>query len=154
MPSAWRIVRAARANSAFTGEGGRLYGGRWNSRGTAIVYVSEHESLAALELFVHTMPLAPTGRYLSFRLAWEDKMTEYFSFKNLPSNWNAEAPTFETMQIGDDWVRRGISVALAVPSVLSTSEKNFLLNPRHSDFKKIKIGEPIEYRFDPRLLNR
>ncbi len=154
MPFAWRIVRAARANSAFTGEGGRVYGGRWNSRGTALVYVSEHESLAALELFVHTMPLAPTERYLSFRLEWEDKMTEYFSLKNLPPNWNAEPPAFETMQIGDDWVRRGISVALAVPSVLSTSEKNFLLNPTHSDFKRIKISEPIEYRFDSRLLNR
>jgi RES domain-containing protein len=154
MPSAWRIVRAARVNSAFTGEGGRVYGGRWNSRGTAVVYVSEHESLAALELFVHTMPLVPTERYLSFRLEWEDKMTEYFSLKNLPPSWNAAAPTFETMKIGDDWVRRGISVALAVPSVLSTSETNFLLNPRHSDFKKIKISEPIEYRFDPRLLNR
>lgn len=154
MPPAWRIVRAARANSAFTGEGGRVYGGRWNSRGTALVYVSEHESLAALELFVHTMPLAPTERYLSFRLEWEDKMTEYFSLKNLPPNWNAEPPAFETMQIGDDWVRRGISVALAVPSVLSTSEKNFLLNPTHSDFKRIKISEPIEYRFDSRLLNR
>jgi RES domain-containing protein len=154
MPSAWRIVRAARVNSAFTGEGGRVYGGRWNSRGTAVVYVSEHESLAALELFVHTMPLVPTERYLSFRLEWADKMTEYFSLKNLPPSWNVEAPTFETMKIGDDWVRRGISVALAVPSVLSTSEKNFLLNPKHSDFKKIKISEPIEYRFDPRLLNR
>ncbi len=154
MPFAWRIVRAARANSAFTGEGGRVYGGRWNSQGTAVVYVSEHESLAALELFVHTMPLSPTGRYLSFRLEWSDKLTEYFPLKNLTPHWNAEPPTFETMQIGDEWVRRASSVALAVPSVLSTSEINFLLNPRHSDFKKIKISEPIEYRFDSRLLNR
>jgi RES domain-containing protein len=154
MPSAWRIVRASRANSAFTGEGGRVYGGRWNSRGTAVVYVSEHESLAALELFVHTMPLLPTERYLSFQLQWEDKLTEYFSLKDLPRRWNAEPPAFETMQIGDDWVRRGTSVALAVPSVLSTSEVNFLLNPRHSDFKQIKISEPGEYRFDSRLLNR
>jgi RES domain-containing protein len=58
------------------------------------------------------------------------------------------------MQIGDAWVRTGKSVVLAVPSVLSTSEMNFLLNPKHSDFKKIKISHPIEYRFDPRLLNR
>jgi RES domain-containing protein len=58
------------------------------------------------------------------------------------------------MQIGDEWVRRGTSIALAVPSVLSTSEMNFLLNPRHPDFRKIKISEPIEYYFDPRLLNR
>jgi RES domain-containing protein len=154
MASAWRIVRAARVNSSFTGEGGHVYGGRWNSRGTAVVYVSEHESLAALELFVHTMPLSPTERYLSFRLDWEDKLTEHFPLKSLPSRWNAEPPMFETMQIGDDWVRRGSSVALAVPSVLSTSEMNFLLNPRHSDFKKIKISEPIEYRFDSRLMNR
>jgi RES domain-containing protein len=154
MPLAWRIVRAARVHSAFTGEGGRVYGGRWNSRGTAVVYLSEHESLAALELFVHTMPLPPTERYLSFQLEWEDKLTEYFPLKNLPTRWNAEPPTFETMQIGDEWIRRGKSVALAVPSVLSTSEMNFLLNPRHTDFHRIKISKPIEYRFDPRLLNR
>jgi RES domain-containing protein len=154
MRSAWRIVRAARASSAFTGEGARVYGGRWNSRGTTVVYVSEHESLAALELFVHMMPMPPTERYLSFRLEWDDKLTEYFQIKKLPPHWNTEPPTFETMQIGDEWVRRGKSVALAVPSVLSTSEMNFLLNPRHSDYKKIKISEPIEYRFDSRLLNR
>ena len=60
----------------------------------------------------------------------------------------------ETMQIGDEWVRAGTSVALAVPSVLSASEMNFLLNPGHPDFKKIKISRPVEYRFDSRLLNR
>ena len=154
MPSAWRIVRAARVNSAFTGEGARVYGGRWNSRGTAVIYVSEHESLAALELLVHLTPVPPDGRYRSFRLEWDDKLTEYFAVKNLPANWNAEPPTFQTMQIGDEWVHAGKSVALAVPSVLSTSEMNFLLNPKHPDFKKIKISQPVDYRFDSRLLNR
>jgi RES domain-containing protein len=154
MPSAWRIVRAARVNSAFSGEGARVYGGRWNSRGTTVVYVSEHESLAALELLVHLTPLSPNARYLSFRLEWEDKLTEHFPIKNLTPRWSAEPPTFQTMQIGDEWVRDGKSVALAVPSVLSTSEMNFLLNPKHADFKKIKISQPTEYRFDSRLLNR
>jgi RES domain-containing protein len=154
MPSAWRIVRAARVNSAFTGEGARVYGGRWNSRGTAVIYVSEHESLAALELFVHLTPLSPNDRYRSFRLEWEDKLTEYFPVKRLPPHWNAEPPPLQTMQIGDDWVRAGKSVALGVPSVLSTSEMNFLLNPKHSDFKRIKISQPVQYRFDSRLLNR
>ena len=154
MPCAWRIVRAARVNSAFTGEGARVYGGRWNTRGTAVIYVSEHESLAALELFVHLAPLTPEDRYRSFRLEWEDKLTEYFPVKSLPPDWNAEPPTFQTMQIGDEWVRAGKSVALAVPSVLSTSEMNFLLNFRHPDFKRIKISQPVEYRFDSRLLNR
>src|SRR5881398_3168635 len=123
MASAWRIVRAARVSTAFTGEGSRLYGGRWNSRGTPVVYVSEHESLAALEIFVHTMPLSPTERYFSFRV-----------------DWNAEPPTNGSMRVGDDWVRTGRSAVLALPSLLSRSELNFLLNPTHPDFKKIKIG--------------
>ena len=119
-----------------------------------MVYVSEHESLAALELLVHLTPLSPNARYLSFRLEWEDKLTEHFPVEGLPPHWNAEPPTFETMRIGDDWLRAGKHVALALPSVLSASEINFLLNPKHSDFKKIKISEPIEFRFDARLSNR
>ena len=154
MASAWRIVRASREKTAFTGEGARLSGGRWNSRGTAVIYVSEHESLAALELFVHLTPLSPDDRYRSFRVEWEDKLTEYFAVKNLPAHWNAEPPAIQTMRIGDDWVHAGKSVALAVPSVLSTSEMNFLLNPKHPDFKKVKISQPVDYRFDSRLLNR
>ncbi|SRR5438128_11279591 len=154
MLSAWRIVRAIRAKAAFTGEGPWRYGGRWNSPGVRVVYVSEHESLAALELFVHTIPLSPTERYFSFRLEWDDKLKEHFPVRNLPPDWSAEPPTSESMRIGDEWVRRGRSVALAVPSVLSTSEINFLLNPNHVDFKRIKISRPIEYRFDIRLLGR
>jgi len=152
MASAWRIVRAARVGTAFTGEGSRLYGGRWNSRGTSVVYLSEHESLAALEVFVHTMPLSPTEQYISFRVDWDDKLTEYFPIKNLPTDWNAEPPTSGSMRIGDDWVRTGRSVILALPSLLSTSEVSFLLNPNHADFKRIKIASPVKYSFDPRML--
>ena len=154
MPCGWRIVRAARVSTAFSGEGARIYGGRWNSRGTAVIYVSEHESLAALELLVHLTPLPPNDRYLSFRLEWDDKLTDHFPVKNLPPHWNTEPPDLRSMQIGDEWVRAGKAVALAVPSVLSASEVNFLLNPKHPDFKKIKISKPVEYRFDSRLLNR
>jgi RES domain-containing protein len=154
MPSAWRIVRAARARAAFTGEGSRVYGGRWNSRGTSVIYVSEHESLAALELFVHTIPMLPAERYFSFRVDWDDKLTEYFPIKNLPRDWDAEPPTSASMQIGDELVRGARSVALALPSLLSKSEINFLLNPKHPDFKKVKVGPAVEYRFDPRLLGR
>ena len=154
MARAWRIVRAARVSDAFTGEGSRLYGGRWNSPGTAVVYLSEHESLAALEIFVHTMPLSPTERYLSYRVEWDDKLTEYFPIKSLPPNWNDEPPTATSMEIGDRWVNEARSAVLALPSMLSTSEFNFLLNPNHPGYKKIKIGAPVEYRFDPRLLKR
>src|SRR5256885_16203700 len=103
MLSAWRIVRATHVKSAFTGEGARVYGGRWNSPGTGVVYVSEHESLAALELLVHLTPLSPDARYLSFRLEGEAKLTEYFPVKKLPPYLNGETPIFQTIQIGDGW---------------------------------------------------
>ncbi len=119
-----------------------------------MIYLSEHESLAALEILVHTKPLSPTERYFSFRVEWPDELTEYFSAKKLPLNWNAQPPTIASRAIGDHWLDKGRSLALAVPSLLSTSELNFLLNPAHSDFKKIKIRKPVEYRFDPRLHHR
>src|SRR5438132_8049300 len=53
MASAWRIVRASREKTAFTGEGPWRYGGRWNSPGVRVVYVSEHQSTAAFEVFVN-----------------------------------------------------------------------------------------------------
>jgi RES domain-containing protein len=154
MRSGWRIVRASHAKDAFSGEGSRLLGGRWNSVGTTVTYLSEHESLAALELLVHTMPLPPTERYFSFQVQWDHRLTEYFPIDDLPHHWNAERPPIAAQEIGDRWVREKRSVVLALPSLLSTIELNFLLNPNHPDFKKIKIGKPIEYRFDRRLLDR
>ena len=154
MPSAWRIVRAARVGTAFTGEGSQIFPGRWNSRGKAVIYLSEHESLAALEILVHRTPLSPTERYFSFRVEWDDRLTEYFLVKNLPAQWNEQPPTIASREIGDEWLRQKRSAVLAVPSLLSKSELNFLLNPNHPGFRKIRIGKPVEYRFDPRLARR
>jgi RES domain-containing protein len=151
MPSAWRIIREARVRTAFTGEGSRFYPGRWNSRGKAIIYLSQHESLAALETLVHTRPLVATERYLSIRVEWDDALTEYFPVKKLPPRWSEQPPTIASRRIGDEWLAEQRSLALAIPSLLSTSELNFLLNPNHPHFKRIRIHKPVEYRFDTRL---
>jgi len=52
MITAWRIVKRKRAGAAFTGQGARLYGGRWNRAGIAIVYTDKSQSRAALERVV------------------------------------------------------------------------------------------------------
>ena len=119
-----------------------------------MIYLSEHESLAALEILVHTKPFSPIDRYFSFRIEWPNDLTEYWPTKKLPAGWSAQPPTFVSRAIGDQWLAESRSLVLAVPSVLSTSELNFLLNPNHRDFKKIKIHKPVEYRFDSRLLRR
>lgn len=154
MESAWRIVLASEASRAFSGEGAKRYGGRWNSLGTRVVYVSEHQSTAALEVIAHNLPLSVEVKYKAFRLDWPDSLTEILPVKHLPAAWRISPPPLETMEIGDRWVREQRSAVLAVPSSISPADRNFLVNPEHPDFKRIRIATPIDYEFDPRLLGR
>ena len=154
MASAWRIVRASRAKTAFTGEGPWRYGGRWNSAGRRVVYVSEHQSTAAFEIFVHRVPFILEEQYKAFELEWADSLIEVFPANKLPSDWKTSPMPRSTVEIGDAWVREKRSAVLAVPSVISPAEMNFLLNPGHPDFKRIRIHRPIDFDFDPRLLGR
>ena len=154
MVSAWRIVRASRAKAAFTGEGPWRYGGRWNSPGVHVVYVSEHQSTAAFEVFANRVPFILEEEYKAFQLEWPDSLTEIFPGKKLPPNWRISPPPAETMEIGDRWVQEQRSAVLGLPSAISPADTNFLLNPKHPDFKRIRIHPPIDYDFDPRLLGR
>ena len=154
MGSAWRIVLESEAATAFSGEGAWRYGGRWNSRCVRVIYASEHQSTAALEVFVHNKPFSPNERYTAFHLEWPDSLTEWFPVKKLSPNWRVILPPRETREIGDQWVQERRSAVLALPSVISPADTNFVLNPEHRDFKRIRIASPIDYDFDPRLLGR
>ena len=152
MGSAWRIVRARRAATAFTGEGARLYGGRWSSPGVRVVYISEHQSTAALETLVHALPAGVEQRYKAFQLEWPDELAEKLAARKLPADWRASPASSATMQIGDTWAREGRSAVLAVPSAITPADTNFLLNPEHRDFAQIRVGPALDFEFDPRLL--
>ena len=151
MAGAWRIVRRARAGDAFTGEGARQFGGRWNSPGIPIVYTSEHQSLAALEILVHLQPRLSLD-FVAFRLALPDELISYLPLSGLPAHWRVEPPSGATMKLGDTWFRDGRTAFLAVPSAIVPEERNFLLNPLHPDYSKIGIQAPQAFSFDPRLI--
>src|SRR5437899_2618696 len=87
MASAWRIVRASRARTAFTGEGPWLCGARWNSPGVCVVYVSAHRSAAALGIFVQRVPFIVEEEYKGFYFEWPNNLTEIFPIKESPANW-------------------------------------------------------------------
>jgi RES domain-containing protein len=154
MAAGWRIVLESEASTAFAGDGARRYGGRWNSPGLRVIYVSEHQSTAALEVFVHNKPFLPIYKFKAFHLEWPDSLTEIFSLAKLPANWRITPPPVETMEIGDRWIQEKRSAVLALPSAISPADTNFLLNPNHPDFKRIRVARPIDFDFDPRLLNR
>ncbi|HMC28911.1 MAG TPA: RES family NAD+ phosphorylase [Verrucomicrobiae bacterium] len=151
MLQAWRIVKAKHASIAFSGEGAAKAGGRWNSKGTRVIYCSATKSLAALETLVHINPPVPF-KYLVFRIKFDARLVEHPPIRMLPEDWQAEPPPPSTKEIGDNWCRKSRSAVLAVPSVIVPDELNYLLNPVHPHFKKISIGKPERFAFDPRLL--
>jgi RES domain-containing protein len=151
MVSAWRIVKRRHAGSAFSGEGARLFGGRWNYPGTAIVYMAESRALAALEMLVHLDGAELLSSYLTIRADFDEEFVEAITMEQLPTNWRRE-PALETIRgLGEEWAAAGRSPILRVPSVVIPAECNFLLNPRHPHFSRISIGPPIAFEFDKRL---
>jgi RES domain-containing protein len=151
MAEAWRIVKENHAASAFSGEGAGKSGGRWNSRGVPVVYTSSTMSLAALETLVHLNPPV-VFKYVVIRIKFDDALVEILTPKALPPDWRVEPPPQSSQAVGDSWVREARSAVLALPSVIISQELNYLLNPAHPDFKRISIGKPRSFTFDPRLL--
>lgn len=148
----WRIVKPEFAHDAFSGRGARLYGGRWNPRGVAVVYTSATLSLATLELLVGTPRPQRLPEYAAFRCAVPDRLIEELNPALLPEAWRGYPAPPQLQQIGSEWVTSLRSVALAVPSAVIESETNLLLNPDHPDFGEIEISEVRPLRFDLRLV--
>jgi len=158
--SAWRIVSEMHSHSAFDGEGARIFGGRFNRRGTAVVYTSTALSLAILELLVHTDDVRPLVRHVAIRISLEESLVRFVDSRDLPVDWNRQVTPSSAQTFGERWIESGASVALAVPSVLlpdqlawseQKTEYNILLNPRHEDFTSIDIGPAAPLRLDDRF---
>ena len=146
---AWRIVKEKHAATAFSGEGARLYGGRWNSAGVGLVYTSGTQALAALESLVHLNPPV-IFKYAAIPVEFDAALVE--KAPALPADWADQPAPPSTQAIGDLWAKEARSAVLQLPSVIIPGESNYLLNPAHPDFKKISIGKPAAFAFDPRLL--
>jgi RES domain-containing protein len=71
--------------------------------------------------------------------------------EELPADWTEEPPPPSTQALGDQWVRTASSAVLELPSTIVRIEPNYLFNPAHPDFKKVRIGKAMPFAFDPRL---
>ena len=151
MLTAWRIVKRKRARTAFSGEGARQYGGRWNSPGVPMVYTAASQSLAALEMVVHLDSSELLHHYVVIQVGIDEALIEKLDRARLPKDWRADPPPGKVRELGNAWVKSGTSAVLQVPSATLPAENNFLLNPRHPDLPKLVIGKPSAFQFDPRL---
>src|SRR5947209_2080693 len=99
----WRIVKEKHARTAFSGEGARVFGGRWNSTGVSVIYCSEHLSLAALETLVHIVPVMIRDKFRAYRIRFEDSLVTSLTEKKLRKGWNTQPPTAISKNVGDEW---------------------------------------------------
>ncbi len=149
---AWRIVKHKYAKTAFSGEGARVFGGRWNSPGLPVVYAASSQSLAALEMLVHLEAYQLLNHYVIAEVEMDQALITEIGIANLPRNWREDPAPAKAQAIGDAWLRAGRSAVLRLASAVIPNETVLLLNPRHDDFTKIRFGKFESFRFDPRLI--
>jgi RES domain-containing protein len=151
MAQVWRLVKEKHADSAFSGEGARQGGGRFNSPGRPVVYTSESLALAELEILVHLPTSRLLASYVAFRAHLPDEAIETLDRAALPSKWR-ESPVPRSVQaVGDAWLQSGSSLALRVPSAVVPAEDNVLINPEHPRFEEMTIEGPFDPDIDDRL---
>ncbi|MEC5146863.1 RES family NAD+ phosphorylase [Chitinophaga sp. 212800010-3] len=148
------VYRISKCNyiNDLSGTGARLYGGRWNSPGHAIVYTAGSRALSALEVLVH-IPLKNIIQ--DFCIATihipDDIAIKVLTKHDLPSGWQSLAPSPELQHIGDEWIDASRYAVLRIPSVIIADEHNYLINPQHPEAANITITNTQPFTFDPRL---
>ena len=152
MPTGWRIIKAAHRDHAYDGEGARLYGGRWNGPGFAMIYTAESIALAVLEILVHIERQDQLKNYQLGAVNFPDSTVERLDLERLPHRWRKSPGPVSLQEIGNGWLASSASAILQVPSVITGElESNFLLNPVHPDFADVELIDPEPFWIDPRL---
>jgi RES domain-containing protein len=149
----YRLVRKARASEAFSGEGARRYGGRWNPKNIPAVYGSEHLSLAVLEFRINQATYDPQDGFVYFLFEFDEALVEAVTepTKGWRERFSLDGSKTAAQAFGEDWILKSRSAVLSVPSAVLETEHNFVLNTRHPDFPKIQIGPKLELNLDLRL---
>ena len=148
----WRLVKAKHARSAFDGEGARRFGGRWNARGTPVVYLCSSLSLAVLELFVHLTAEDARLRFSAIPVGIPSGLAiQELRIDNLPEEWRSEPPFHACKALGSEWAEANEAALLKVPSVIVPHEFNYVLNPRQPDFSRLSVHKAEPFGFDSRM---
>jgi len=147
----FRLTKRRYESTAFGGEGARVYPGRWNRKGTPMVYCASTLSLAVLECFVHVDPVDLPDDLVALHAELPDDAIATLDRARLPRTWRAVPAPRSLAELGEEWVKSRTSAGLLVPSAVLPSELNVLLNPAHPDILKLKRLGTEPFAFDPRM---
>lgn len=136
----------------LSGKGAALKGARWNSTGIELIYTAGNRSLAMAEVAVHFTLATLPNDYVMMTIFIPDSIhILHLSPTDLPDNWN-EFPSPSALQyIGDKFVLENKACVFRTPSAVTQGDYNFLINPNHHDFAKIKVLETVRFPMDKRI---
>ena len=146
------VYRIAKSKYIYdlTGTGARLYGGRWNQKGTGIIYTSETRALATVEFLVH-VPLSMVPDDLQIAsIQIPDGIVYDTPLSDLPGNWKNFPAPVDLAEIGTRWTLTNDTLLLRVPSAVVDHEFNILINPSHPDIRHVTISTVENYKLDQR----
>lgn len=134
----------------LTGKGAAIYGGRWNKKGSPVLYTGENKEIALLETIVHTpVLLIPELDIITIEIP-DDSITK-IEISQLPSNWKVYPAPTVLSEIGERWISESKTIALRVPSCIIHSSHNYILNCKHPDYLRVMVVERVHFEFDSRL---
>ncbi|MDY0076224.1 MAG: RES family NAD+ phosphorylase [Bacteroidales bacterium] len=149
----FRLSRTKYADQ-LSGIGASLKGGRWNSKGTAIIYTAFNRSLAMAEVAVHfSLSMLPQDYKMLTIYVPDDLAILHLPGSDLPENWNSFPYHSRSQHFGDDFIRQNKFALLKVPSAVTKGDFNLLINPFHPDFDRIFIIENEAFPFDNRIFS-
>ena len=147
----YRITNSAYKDD-LSGQGAKIFGGRWNLPGHQALYASEHISLCVLEMLVNiTLPESSLNYHLLKITIPDTYEPTIILNKKLKTNWQDDEAYTQFM--GTEFLKNKQAAVLKIPSAVISEENNYLLNPLHPDFKKIVMRKSSPFKFDNRLFN-
>lgn len=150
----FRLCRKEYRND-LTGKGAKLFGGRWNSKGMPMLYAAQSRALGVVELAVR-LPLGihPRDYFMLTNSIPDSIPVNSLEEDSLPVDWKGYPHYHATQEIGDAFLNRNSQLILKVPSAVVEGDFNFLINPAHSDFRRVEVIDSRPFHFDQRLFNR
>ena len=142
----------AKYSDDLTGKGAEITGGRWNSKGTAIIYTCPSRALCTLEVAVHLpLSIVPKDYMMTTIEIVENPSIKSITEAQLPQDWQSFPYSKLTQKIGDQFVEKGNYLLLKVPSAIVQGDYNYLINPHQKTFKNVRIKSKVLFPFDNRL---
>jgi RES domain-containing protein len=145
-------LSSAKYSTDLSGTGAKLHGGRWNQKGDAVLYTAGSRALALVEVLVHLTNAFLPLNYQIITIYIPDESITEIPLKMLPKDWNNLEPSESTKNISSNWLLENQYLSLKVPSVVVEGEFNYLINPLHEDFLKVKVLKIAPFNFDERLI--